>query len=295
MNILILGNGFIGYNLAIGLQESEYNLAVVDKRKTENQPFKLYRRNLKYDYDDIFEQQKPDVVFYLIDESALSRTDNTINYFMNLEVINFLKFLQIAVKFNVKKVIILSSFDLTHENCATCNATHKYKLQTLQPQFINQFILELYMHYFKDTYKMNFVSLRTSNVYGYREQDTWSNNIIHTLLSNKRTTLNVNPSSYINLIYIGDVISALIYSLREDVTGIYNIIHNYVQYSILAETINKISPAKIIFDATQPIIPKKHFSILNSLDNWKPIVSLETGITVTKQNFRSQHGHSSNK
>jgi len=274
MNILILGNGFCGSNLALGLQESEYNLAVVDKIKPNNQlPYKFYQRDIQLEYSDIFKNHKPDVVFYLISETESYTVD--VNCFLN--------FLKTCVEFKVKKIIFLSSYDLTHENCATCNSTHKYKLQPMKPNLINQFVCEMYLHHFKEQYGINFVSLRASHVYGYQEQKNWSNNLIHNLISNNEVSLDVNAFSFINLIYIGDVVSALIYSLREDVTGIYNVIHNDIQYKTIVDIIQKTKQLNVCFDKRKPIVVKKVCTILNALDAWKPIVGLETGIAVVKQ------------
>ena len=274
MNILILGNGFCGSNLALGLQESEYNLAVVDKVKPNNQlPYKFYQRDIQLEYSDVFKNHKPDVVFYLISETESYTVD--VNCFLN--------FLKTCVEFKVKKIIFLSSYDLTHENCATCNSTHKYKLQPMKPNLINQFVCEMYLHHFKEQYGINFVSLRASHVYGYQEQKNWSNNLIHNLISNNEVSLGVNAFSFINLIYIGDVVSALIYSLREDVTGIYNVIHNDIQYKTIVDIIQKTKQLNVCFDKRKPIVVKKVCTILNALDAWKPIVGLETGIAVVKQ------------
>ena len=274
MNILILGNGFCGSNLALGLQESEYNLAVVDKVKPNNQlPYKFYQRDIQLEYSDVFKNHKPDVVFYLISETESYTVD--VNCFLN--------FLKTCVEFKVKKIIFLSSYDLTHENCATCNSTHKYKLQPMKPNLINQFVCEMYLHHFKEQYGINFVSLRASHVYGYQEQKSWSDNLIHNLISNNEVSLGVNAFSFINLIYIGDVVSALIYSLREDVTGIYNVVHNDIQYKTIVDIIQKTKQLNVCFDKRKPIVVKKVCTILNALDAWKPIVGLETGIAVVKQ------------
>lgn len=280
MNILIIGSGFIGYNLALGLQESEYNVTIIDKKEIIS-PFKFYQRNIRQDNDDIFKDEKPDVVYYLINETTTN----------NMEVSVFLKFLAMASKAKIKKIIIVSSYDLSHESCATCNGTHKYNLQVMKPPIINQFSIELYLHYYQERYKMNFVSLRVSHIYGYREQNYWSHNLIHTIMTHEHNILDVHPHSFINLIFIGDVISALIYSLREDVSGIYNVVHHYVQYKQLIDIIQKQYEVHACFDESKPVIPKKHFTILNTLEHWSPIVSLNTGINVIKNQIRGIYGY----
>ena len=284
MNILIIGSGFIGYNLALGLQESEYNVTIIDKREILS-PFKFYQRNIRQDNDDVFKMEKPDVVYYLINETTTN----------NMEIDAFFKFLASTVKIKIKKIIIVSTYELSHENCATCNSTHKFLLQPMKPPLINQFSIEMYLHYYQEKYKINFVSLRTSHIYGYREQDYWSHNLIHTIMTHEQNILDVHPHSFVNLIFIGDVISALIYSLREDVSGIYNVIHHYVQYQQLIDIIKKQYDVNVGFDENKPIIPKKHFTILNTLEHWNPIVSLETGVNVIKNQIRGIYGYRKNQ
>jgi nucleoside-diphosphate-sugar epimerase len=278
MNILIVGNGFVGYNLALGLQESEYNLVVVDKEKCENQSLKVNQKDIKKDYSDIFKTHNPHIVFYLIREKE--KKNYTADY-----IADFIKFMNYCVEYKVKKVVILSSYELTHENCSTCNGTHKYKLQTFKPEHINQFAIELYLHYFREKHGIDFVSLRTSHIYGRKEYEHWSDNLIHNLLTEKETKINTHNLSYTNLIYIGDVVSALIYSIRDDVNGIYNIINNDIQYRQIVDLIKKQKPINVNFNNNSTVIPPKKFVLLNTLDKWKPIVGLEIGITVVKNNL----------
>jgi len=278
MNILILGNGFVGYNLALGLQESDYNLIVVDKERCENQLLKSYQKDISKDYSDVFKKHKPEIVFYLINEK--SKKNHTVDC-----ISNFMKFMNYAIKYGVKKVVFLSSYELTHENCSTCNGTHKYKLQTFDPEQINQFYIELYCHHFREKYGINFVSLRTSQIYGNKEQAYWSDNIIYDLLKNNNFSIDVHNLSYTNMIYIGDVVSSLIYSIREDVNGIYNVINNDIQYRQIVDVVKTYKPINVVFNNNKNVIPQKKFTLLNTLNNWKPIVSLETGTNVVKNNM----------
>ena len=67
MNVLILGCGFIGNNLAVGFHESDYNISIIDKEPIKISPsFKTYRKNIKYRLDDIFIKERPEIVFYTI-------------------------------------------------------------------------------------------------------------------------------------------------------------------------------------------------------------------------------------
>jgi UDP-glucose 4-epimerase len=287
--IMILGGGFIGYNLAIGFHESEYQVTLVDKKHfNENKYFKAYQLNIKNGLDKIFQKESPDVIYYMIDDSFYKRTDDQLLYYMHLDNYNFLKVLSLALKHGVKKIILASNFEISHDDCDSCLNLNKYKLSSLLPQDINKFSNELYLQYFKEKHNIDFVSLRFAQVYGYKESNFWSDNLIDSLITGslKKKTIKIDQheDDSTNLIYIGDTISALIFSLRNEISGIYNVTDKYYPFKDIINAVEgKINKkTDVLFDNGKNLKKQKNNFRLNHLTfhGWKPIVSLESGINV---------------
>jgi len=281
MNILIFGSGFIGCNLGIGFHESEYHVTAVDKIPV-NAYFKTYKRNIKHKVDDIFIKEKPEVVFYTIN-SRLGRGKNPLLYYIQADVYDFMQVLVNCVKYKVKKIIFVSSLELTHDNCSECNSLNKFKLNPIDNRLINFFTNEMYLQHMKNTYGLDFVSLRIPQVYGFKPFDHWSDNMIQKLVQSgiKKKELNIkkNIEDGEHLIYIGDVVSSLIHSMRQNISGIYNVLGNYHTYGEIMSTVGEFMDLRVNFTEPKVNSKKKDAFRMNLLENhdWKPIVSLYAG------------------
>jgi len=287
MKIMILGAGLVGYNLGIGFYESDYDVLIVDKKNVQKTNyFKFKQQNIKNRLEQLFEKEKPNVVYYLIDEK-LERDNKNLLYYIHLDIYNFIQVLNLCVQHKVKKIISLSWYELSPDECSGCINSNKYSLPNLDSKYINKFTNELYCQYFKDNHGLDFVSLRMPEIYGYKKLDFWSNNIVDTIvrksLKNKLIELDANKEDCINLLYIGDAVTALIYSLKDDISGIYNVTGKFYTYEEVVKEICKFLKVKVNFTKSKimnRVKEKYRITFLNCY-GWKPIVSLLGGINVT--------------
>lgn len=291
-NILIIGaGGFLGYNLAIGFMESEYKVVLIDKRSIRCDPFKTYKANIRDGIEDILSKEVPDTIYYLVGDST---TKDNLLYHLYIDTQLFLKTIQAAIKYNVSRVVIASNYDISHDDCSNCNNLNKYNLTTLQPECINQFTNEMYLQYFKSMYNIEFISLRIPQVYGYRAFTHWSPNLVATIIKSSSNTKHLklpDENSSINMLYVGDAVSALIFCLTPGISGIYNVLGFSSTYKELVSTIAKYVQTKIKF-CNQIQSKIKNTYRMNNLESygWKPIVSLSSGVCVTiKHTLKHDH------
>lgn len=296
--MIVGGSGFIGYNLIDSLLEANYDICVVDKKTSDysnltNLSFsvKTYQIDIKKSIDYVFEIEKPEIVYYLID----SMTDDIVDS-IKLDILGFVNVLKLSVKYKVHKVIFVSNFDVSYDDCATCSHRNRYDLPHLQLDELHKYMAEMYLQYFKTEYNLEYVSLRSSIVYGYKEFDNWSDNIIDTLIKNsfknKNVVFDVQKDTYINLLYIGDLISAMIHSLRDDISGIYNIYDQYYTYEEIVEKVEQRISRKVnvIWGDKNKKMKKLDRLEINSLINfgWQPLVDINAGIySVCKKFFKN--------
>ncbi len=291
MNILVLGGlGFIGINLIKSLVQ-EHNVTVFDNKILQGYSnIKCYTgdfRKIK-DYSSLFENI--DVVYHLISTTIPNSDKNKINFDIETNLIPTVEMLNICVDKKVKKVIFTSSGGTIYGNSPKLN----YEDDLVKPfcaYSINKYAIERYLDLFYRFYGVDYTVLRISNPYG-KNHINKTQGIVNVLIDNIRQskTIEIYGDGTIerDYIYIDDVVDALVMSLNNTQSKIFNI-STGKGYSInqVVDILKKISK---VYGYNFPEIkycPARVFDIQkNCLDNslakkelgWRPKYNLEDGI-----------------
>jgi UDP-glucose 4-epimerase len=287
---VIGGSGFIGYNLVLSLYEIDYSIVVVDKIVRKFNELQLTQYQISPTNDEeierVFSTERPQVVYFLVTSNIDFQNPLNAYHYVTLDVMSLLSVLDKCVKYGIEKIIFVSSFDISYDDCSECVHRNRYSLPNLYLRGLNSFACEMYLQYYKDNYDLNYVSLRSSTVYGFKYFDDWQDNSIFTYIEKtllgQPIVLEDNKESFANFLYIGDLVAALIHSLRKDVSGIYNVYNKYYSFSDLITKIEKYSGKKAKVEWGTRYKKMKNMEILSisSLSNygWNPLVDLDAGI-----------------
>ena len=247
--ILITGGcGFIGKNISnelVNLANTE--IVIIDDCSSGDPKFlskkiKIYKKkiNLK-NLEKITKKYK---INYIIHCAANFANQNSIDKpYLDLQtnINGTLNVLNVAKKFNVLKVINLSS-SCIYENFNSSEDNFEPSHDT--PYAISKFAAEQYMSFFKKYYDMNIINLRLFNIYGpYDYYGKYRNvvpNWIHLAINNKNLLVHGDGRDTRDFTFVLDLVDAIkLILFKKNINGTFN-------FGASKETRVKILAKKII-------------------------------------------------
>ena len=178
MKILVTGGaGFIGSNLVDALVEADHDVFVVDNLSTGdksnlNNQAKFYEADIcdKEKIEEIFEQEKPEVVFHLAAQASVSVSVDNPALDVNVNVIGTINLLQLSRDFSVKKFIFSSTGGAIYGDKAPRPTGETAEEKPLTPYGMDKLQAERFIEFFAADSKIKPVVLRYANVYGPRRR-----------------------------------------------------------------------------------------------------------------------------
>ncbi len=197
----------------------------------------------------------------------------------------------------MKKVIFASSGGAIYGEQEVFPAPENHPLKPVSPYGITKLVAEYYLYYYKNTYGLDYVSLRYANVYGPRQDPFGEAGVvaifIQKMLSGDQPIINGDGEQTRDFVYVGDVAQANILALSNNSTKkIFNI------GTGVESTVNTIfNHLKSIIN---PSIQEKHGtpkqgeqrrSVIDYLRakeifNWQPEMLLIAGLKKTCEYFQ---------
>jgi len=187
MKVLVTGGaGFIGSHVVDILLEAEHEVAIVDnlwkrgggRMENVNPRARFYKVDVRDDaLADVFERERPEVVCHLAAQHSVKISTDMPAYDAQVNILGLINLLQCCVRYETRKVVFSSSG-------ATYGTVEEMPVRedTLQhpesPYGITKLASEHYLAYWKDSYGLDYTSLRYGNVYGPRQDPTGEAGVI---------------------------------------------------------------------------------------------------------------------
>ncbi len=155
MKIIVTGGaGFIGSNVVDEYIRLGHQVVVIDNLSTGfkhnlNPLVKFYEMDIRdKEIEQVFAAEKPDIINHHAAQISvpISVQDPMLDADVNAR--GFLNILQNCVKFNVKKVIFISSGGAIYGEASEYPTTENYDPIPLSPYAIHKFISEKYLHFY---------------------------------------------------------------------------------------------------------------------------------------------------
>lgn len=231
MTSLILGgNGFIGSHLVDRLIEQGENVRIFD-RGTDT-----FRKQLpgveyflgEFSNTDLLSKAlaNVDMVYHLISTTVPSTSNADPVFDIDSNLVNTVKLLELMRRFNVPRILYLSSGGTVYGIPETSPIKETHKLSPISSYGIVKVAIENYLHMFHHLYDVQYVSLRASNPFGPRQGHAGVQGVVGTFVKNARAAraLEVWGDGKIvrDYIYIDDLIELCTKAGKSNVCGVFN-------------------------------------------------------------------------
>jgi len=302
-HILVTGGaGFIGSHIVDRLIQKKNNVVIVDNLSTGhknniNPKAKFYQddiNNVK-NLEKIFETEMPDKVIHAAAQIRVLFSVSHPVYDAKINIVGGINILECCKKFNVKKIVYLSTGGALYGNPKYVPADENHPIMPISPYGLSKYVLEQYLNLYKILYSIDFISLRFSNVYGPRQKNLVVYNIIKQVLNKRNIEFdNLKPTR--DFSYIKDLIDALILIAKRGGNEIYNV-GTGIETSIrkLSELIAELSGKKVKIKSVQDYKRNYRTEVTRSLADiskikalgWKPKISLREGLKETMRWYKN--------
>lgn len=306
MKILVTGGaGFIGSNVVDAYIDKGHEVVVVDNlfsgnMENVNDKVKFYEIDIRAsELEDVFKKERPDIVNHHAAQISVPASVQDPIFDAEVNVIGFLNILQNSVKYNVKKVIFISSGGAIYGEAEEYPTTEKYIPKPLSPYAITKFVSENYLYYYNSEFGLNYTILRYANIFGPRQIPHGEAGVvsifIEKLLNNEKISIFAyedEPKGMIrDYVFVKDIVEANIAALEKGDKEFINIGTNRETsttelYNVICEVMNVNKEPELKGPRPGDL---RHSCLSNekakSILGWSPKYSLKEGIQQTYDFF----------
>ena len=232
MKILVTGGaGFIASHIVDAYIGKGHQVFVVDdlssgRREFVNPKAKFYQADIRDSkkIHEIFVKEKPEIVnHHAAQISVRNSVEDPIND-AEINLLGLLNLLEEGRTVGVKKVIFASSGGVVYGEAKKLPTPENYHpLQPLSPYGVTKLASEYYLNFYRETYGIQSIALRYSNVYGPRQNPHGEAGVVAIfalkLLKDEVPIINGDGLQTRDYVYVGDVVSANLKSLEAKISG----------------------------------------------------------------------------
>ncbi len=305
MKILVTGGaGFIGSHVVDALIFDGHEVVIIDdlssgKKHHIHTKAKFYQADIREPIiEDIFEKEQIDVVNH--HAAQISVRDSVWHplHDADINIIGLLNILNISKKFHIKKFVFASSGGTIYGDANIVPTPENYTpLLPLSPYGIAKLAGEYYLSFYNQTFNLDFIALRYSNVYGPRQDAHGEAGVVaiftQKFLSGDQPIINGDGKQTRDFIYVEDIARANCLAVRKSGTMTLNISTGFgTDIVTIYKKINDItgSHKEPIHGAQKPGEQRQSI-LLNDLARqkiaWQPKVNLDQGLKKTVEYFKS--------
>jgi UDP-glucose 4-epimerase len=296
------GAGFIGSNVADGFIRGGHKVAIIDNLSTGlksnvNRKAKFYRVDIRSAViDKIFEKTKPNVLCHHAAQIDVRKSTDDPILDAEVNIIGSLNLLNACVKYKVKKVIFASTGGAIYGEQDYFPADEKHPANPLSPYGVTKLTIEKYLHFYRETYGIDFVSLRYANVYGPRQNPLGEAGVVaifvERLLRGEEAVINGDGKQTRDFVFVDDVAESNLLALRYPKSDIFNIGTGIeTDINSVFRLLKKITGSRQKESHAPPKPAEQQKSVLDyskakRVLRWKPKCALHDGMTKTVEYFQ---------
>jgi UDP-glucose 4-epimerase len=227
MSVLITGGaGFIGSHVVDAIIEKGLKAVIIDdfstgKERNINREATFYRLDIQDPkLDSVFKDERPEYVYHLAAQVDVRRSITDPILDARINVLGTINLLLNCVRHDVKKVVFASSGGAIYGEQEFFPAPETHSLKPVSPYGVAKLAAENYLHYFRNEFGLDFISLRYSNVYGPRQDPCGEAGVIavfvQKMLQGEIPVINGDGEQTRDFIYVGDVVEANVLALSNN-------------------------------------------------------------------------------
>jgi UDP-glucose 4-epimerase len=301
--ILVTGGaGFIGSSVADRFIQDGYKVAVIDNLSTGveanlNKKARFYKVDIRSTViDKIFETEKPQILCHHAAQIDVRKSASDPIFDAEVNIIGTLNLFNSCVKHKVKKVIFASTGGAIYGEQDYFPADEDHPANPLSPYGVAKLTIEKYLHFYRETYGIDYVALRYANVYGPRQNPFGEAGVVaiftEKLLGETKAIINGDGKQTRDFVFVEDVVESNVLALEYPRSDFFNIGTgietdiNQIFRMLNKETGSKQKelhgPAKLGEQQRSVLECSKAKRLLK----WKPRYSLEQGIAKTVEYYK---------
>lgn len=303
MKILITGGaGFIGSNIADLYIESGHEVVIVDnlssgKKENINPKAKFYKADIiDAGLEEIFKKEKPEIINHHAAQIDVRRSVEDPIFDAKQNILGSINLLQMAVKYNSKKVIFASSGGAIYGEPAYLPVDENHLIGPMAPYGVCKRTVELYLNSYRLNYKLKYTALRYGNVYGPRQDPHGEAGVIAIFIGKMmqgETPLIFGDGKQVrDYVFVKDIARANLLALNKGDNNIYNVgtaegTSVNTLFSKLKKIIRFNKEAK--YSAARKGELEKVYLKYEKIESelgWKPQVDIDEGLLKTVEFFR---------
>lgn len=312
MKILITGGaGFIGSHVADVFIAAGHQVVVVDNLSTgrrQNIPpqAKFYCLDIcDPALEEVFAAELPDIVDHHAAQISVPRSIEDPAQDAGINILGLINVLQCCVKYNIRKVIYISSGGAIYGDATQYPTTEEYPPQPLSVYAVNKLAGESYLYYYNKQFGLKYTTLRYANVYGPRQNSQGEAGVvsifIEKMLSGQPPSVYAYPEEPDGMIrdyvFVADVARANLLALEKGE-------NNYFNIGTCQETTTMLLFNSIMWQLGMNLLPVKGGPRKGDLRRsmldyskafhelgWSPLYSLEDGIKDTINYYKEIRGN----
>lgn len=307
MKIVVTGGaGFIGSHVVDAYIADGHQVTIIDdlstgKKEFVNKEAKFYEADIKdkKKIEEIISGEKPDIInHHAAQISVRNSVTEPIND-LEVNLIGLLNLLESAKNIGLKKFIFASSGGVVYGEADVLPTPESYTpLKPQSPYGVTKLASEYYLHFYQQNYKIPYIALRYSNVYGSRQNPHGEAGVVaiftNKLLQNETPVINGDGLQTRDYVYVGDVVEANKKALTSEKSGSFNIgtakETNVIEiFTILKEIIGSKLEAQ-----HGPVKPGEQrrscldCGLAQKILDWEAKIDLKDGLTKTVGYFKNE-------
>jgi len=227
------GAGFIGSHITDKLIEKGHQVVVIDnlstgKKENLNNKAKFYEADIcNSEISQILRKEKPEIVFHFAAQIDVRKSVKDPIQDAKTNILGSLNLLQNCKEIKVKSFTFASSGGAIYGNTDVIPTPETHPENPESPYGICKLIIEKYLHFYKETFGLNYTALRLANIYGPRQDSKGEAGVIaifcDKMLKNEKVVINGDGEQTRDFVYVDDVVNVALLSMEQKKSDIYNI------------------------------------------------------------------------
>src|SRR3989339_1031960 len=226
------GAGFIGSHIVDLFISKGYEVIVVDNLSTGNiknlnQKAKFYQLDIRdKNLEDVFKNHKVDFICHQAAHVNVRIAINDPMLDSDINIRGFINVLEIARKYNVKKVTFASSVAV-YGDTENLPINENEITNPISPYGISKLTGEYFLNYYKQIFNLSFTAFRYANVYGPRQSSIGEGGVVaifaDKMMSGDTPIINGDGNQTRDFVFAGDIATANLLAIESKIEGIFNV------------------------------------------------------------------------
>jgi UDP-glucose 4-epimerase len=234
LKILVTGGaGFIASNIVDALIDLGHNVVIVDNltsgfQQNLNPKAKFYKIDIRDSkLSEILEREKPQIVNHHAAQIDVRKSSEDPIADAEANILGSLNLITSCLRFGVKRIIYASTGGATYGDPEYIPADENHPIKPISQYGVSKHTVEHYLHLYSITDRLEYVTLRYSNVYGGRQNPHGEAGVVAIfaiqMLTGKQPTIFGPGDKTRDYTHVSDIVRANIIALEHGKNAIYNI------------------------------------------------------------------------